>query len=813
VRLNRVYARDFGRITEVEVPLGPGLNVLHGPNDLGKSSLVEAIRLALLLPFSSSHAKPWAPGSGAGGRPTVELDFQIDRDHWRVRKEFGSRGKAVLSWSKDGVDWDVQEQARGVDGKLRRILQWGIPEPGGTRGQQGMPDSFLATALLSTQHEVDAVLRATVDEDRDGSARDRIADALSAMAEDPLFSFIFEDVQAKRDEAFTPTGNLRRARDSALVRLGDRVRELREARDAASQKVADSTGVETTLQALIDARGAWQTALDLAAEAAEAAEACVAAERAQAEAVEAVAAARAEVAATDTLAREVARLETVVADRRKAAQASLSTVGAARDRRETARSAMEAVEIRLRAEANTSDALARQAAELRKAEAQRALEQAQAQVEAADRVSALEAAVTAAAAELDAVREKAATADRAAEAAERERAEAALALGQLAELERRLDRLDAEAALERALEAVARRESLQEDKRTAAAALATATAERAAVVVPNSEALRELRALDRDRQVARATLAVGLRVTVTPRWPLELGVVADGESKAPVRLSEPKTVTAEREVTLDLGAVTVEVVGGAADAVARAEALDARWAAEAVPHLQAAGKQAALDRAREQRAAAGPGVPVTEANAALESARTALAQARSELDALAGQEAARQSAQGAELDAAKAALHDAVAALEHAETARSSHLGQALGPGVSARFAQLTDRRYAKLELDAALATSGVRVGHHLRSPDRLSVGTREQLATLYRLARARQLDTVLVLDDQLVQSDGLRMDWFRQLLWDEAAAQQVIVLTCRPLDYLPADGWQGAPIVELGTTLHSRNMEQLLRT
>jgi hypothetical protein len=43
------------------------------------------------------------------------------------------------------------------------------------------------------------------------------------------------------------------------------------------------------------------------------------------------------------------------------------------------------------------------------------------------------------------------------------------------------------------------------------------------------------------------------------------------------------------------------------------------------------------------------------------------------------------------------------------------------------------------------------------------------------------------VLDDQLVQSDGPRMDWFRALLTDKARDFQVIVFTCRQGDYLPA--------------------------
>jgi len=53
-------------------------------------------------------------------------------------------------------------------------------------------------------------------------------------------------------------------------------------------------------------------------------------------------------------------------------------------------------------------------------------------------------------------------------------------------------------------------------------------------------------------------------------------------------------------------------------------------------------------------------------------------------------------------------------------------------------------------------------------------------------LSLAEYLRTTIVLDDQLVQSDASRMDWFRNLLREKARLFQIIVFTCRPGDYLP---------------------------
>jgi hypothetical protein len=55
----------------------------------------------------------------------------------------------------------------------------------------------------------------------------------------------------------------------------------------------------------------------------------------------------------------------------------------------------------------------------------------------------------------------------------------------------------------------------------------------------------------------------------------------------------------------------------------------------------------------------------------------------------------------------------------------------------------------------------------------------------LYRLSLAEYLGSTIILDDQLVQSDDNRMDWFRALLVEKARTFQILVFTCRPGDYL----------------------------
>jgi uncharacterized protein YhaN len=137
--------------------------------------------------------------------------------------------------------------------------------------------------------------------------------------------------------------------------------------------------------------------------------------------------------------------------------------------------------------------------------------------------------------------------------------------------------------------------------------------------------------------------------------------------------------------------------------------------------------------------------------------------------------------------------------MNEADAAQASNLGQALGPAIAGRFQELTRRRYETVQLTAQLAMEGIMVSGAVRPTEQISVGTREQLSTLYRLSLAEYLGSTIVLDDQLVQSDDNRMDWFRGLLAEKAHIFQILVFTCRPGDYL-----EKAALVPEGSAVHA---------
>ncbi len=141
--------------------------------------------------------------------------------------------------------------------------------------------------------------------------------------------------------------------------------------------------------------------------------------------------------------------------------------------------------------------------------------------------------------------------------------------------------------------------------------------------------------------------------------------------------------------------------------------------------------------------------------------------------------------------------------LREVENEEGAHLGRALAGPVTTKFIELTRGRYTELRLDAALKTDALGVAKTaVEGTDvlaALSVGTRDQLATLIRLTIADQLRSAIVLDDHLVHTDPKRLEWFRSVLTQTALNTQVIVLTCRPGDYLSTNELaDGAPARDL---------------
>jgi hypothetical protein len=989
----------FGCVGRSRIEFKPGLNVLYGANEVGKSSIARAIRFALLLPSSSSAAEPWVPWTG-GGDPAVTLVFRNGTDYYRVKKVFGTN-TASLERSSDGIGWANLARAREVEARLRALLQWGIPEPGGAKAPKGLPESFLASALLADQDDVASIFEQDLDGDGVDSGRVRVRAALQAMAQDPLFKSVLEAAQARVDEAFTLGGQRKRGARDPFKRMADEVATRQRERDEAEQAatagrllaqrvlelrqdaaVADRDLQEKTAQReALQQRRARQTALATA----------IAARAAGQALDDAVTVAATKVQAAEDVLRQLEHripgLRQTEEETRKTFEVATADATAAREKRNSELAQEETAIFRERETLRVRQARVDAELALRRADDLRqqgnaiedTLRTLDSEIEALEAVEPWT--------ELRAVRASLETAiQRAGRVAELATQAAGLSSqatamwptagshllpdGQrLAELRTLRHKLDvAETKLDVGLsvevrggpsvmvsvdgaavepkaspfvveaqksthlewdggievsvrggrtgdrEAVERlrkewRETtaqvfvavgvadlpaleeaclLDSAKKSRAEALthgaAQKDAERAALGDPAADEERSsARILELEHRLEGSEMAA-IEAVATAHGPKAHAVLAKkkkereahGMTLAKVRaqesvLRERVAASTNTHAIADLDAEVCELARAAEDLDRRAKKLAAdRQVLDAPPVKSDAIEEAvtAAKRALEdalakigsavserdswiarlqERGSAAAGVDIAALTRVEETARAAASKdgsiveeteiikarkaeedAETHHEALVGElrksEGALHYSGGAaadervhELDAALQRAHEKQATLEdeyeawkllaetlkEAERTQATHLGNLLAPDLAARLQAVAGQRYSGIALSPHLSLEGIDAGGGRRELERLSIGTREQLSTLFRLCLAERLRSALVLDDQLVQSDPDRLRWFRRALRQTAATGvQVVVLTCRPDDYLEPAEMPPPHVIDLGVVV-----------
>ena len=588
--IRQIAVRHFSGIRSAEVSFEHGLNVLHGPNEIGKSTLVGAMRAALLLQHGATAArdfKDWHTDQP----PQVKLTFETEPQRiWRVRKSFGrgADGSSYLDFSRDGTTFTQDAKGREVDGRIRDLLRWGLPVPGGKGRPKGFSESFLATTLLADQRAVAAVLDRSLDDDADESGKGQLTAALQALAEDPVFRAVVARTQKRVDEAFTSTGHLSRRRGSPWVDLRDQRQDADQRRNEIRRRVTESDDARARVDQcraeldeagsrLDDARrrcqrvaAAWerQQARDTAG--AEVAGAERERDRIRGlrddldKARRELSAAEEAVGAAEAGMAEAAETERRAGDRLATARKRLAELesGHARQKRTIRKQEIENLRLRNRGRRTEVERVKAEASEVRDLEAA---------------MQRLRTDLTARSRELSAIGsrvQQAQAQDRKDDAEVRRISERVLGLKLLA-LRRQIAAIDE--SVRRAKELQARAQAKAEQ----ANALRTSVA---ALSLPNSEQVEHLRTLQTDLRVAEEALQVGVSVRITPIRPLSLTTRADEgppqTDNLTDNLTRPVSVEADARVRLDLeGVGQIEIQGGRRDSRERASRLRTEWTA------------------------------------------------------------------------------------------------------------------------------------------------------------------------------------------------------------------------------------------
>jgi AAA domain-containing protein len=254
VRITKLSVRDFRRYREFEVPLAPGLTIVHGPNEAGKTTIQRALELVLTRKATAGGAemdgmRSWDASDEA--RPVITIEFEAEDDEngngngtgpklGSVTKEFrGQKGTVRLEF-----DGQVITDPTLADQALAELT--GIPT-----------EAFFRSTASIRHHEL-------ADLDRDEAAlRDRLqasisgADRGTSRAKRKLEKAIFE----LRTQGAKNPGRLKVAeehvdRERSLVEQGElALQQLERDRDTlagAKDRRAEAEGALVERRAMLD---------------------------------------------------------------------------------------------------------------------------------------------------------------------------------------------------------------------------------------------------------------------------------------------------------------------------------------------------------------------------------------------------------------------------------------------------------------------------------------------------------------------------------------------------------------------------------
>jgi DNA repair exonuclease SbcCD ATPase subunit len=583
MRFASLKVESFQTIRRAEVELVRGLNIVYGPNDLGKSTLVAALRAALLVVPSSAEADSFTSWY-SGDSPRVELTFiDADERHWRIRKTFAASPSAELLHSKDGGEFTMDCRGREVEEKLRTMLAWGIPAPGGKGAPRGPVESFLSTVLLAGQTKTDSIFECSLAADRDQNAKVRLSRALAALAQDPLFKTVLAEAQAEVDLYFTPSGRYKHGRSSPFTSAREEVQKLDGELEQLRKQTEESQAIEHDLHAKREERSRVLERLNE-----------VRARLAWAEAAGRLRASRQLLDEIDGEAERLRQMDQSVQSLEARLVDKDRELADAKEGCERAENALRAAEEAHRAATSEDFArdheIRRMRIETRLSELAQRIGDAQRTKEHVDAaISAREAVKEARIALEEATREyERLAADATAGAAGAELARAIVAFvrwRQAVNANVGADRARSDAA--RAQSEAAARESEAAEVQAEIVAIEEER-RRQSDRLPSSEQAAQVQRLARELDLAEAALGGGLTVLVRPAAGVIVRATAD--HREIIDVTESGEVVAERTVTLTIGDLAgIDILAGTAEKRQTVELLRRRWSDNAEPMFAAAG--------------------------------------------------------------------------------------------------------------------------------------------------------------------------------------------------------------------------------
>ncbi len=232
--LTRVRAESWRALRDaVELAeLSPGLNVVHGPNETGKSTLMDAICRGFFDRHKTAGVamlgrRPWGTELG----PRVAVDFAVGDDRYRLEKRFLDGASTVLHRLLDGGGMEKLAENQRADDRLLELASGRAAPAGLTK-----PEHWgLCQILWAGQGEA---TRLAVGDDQQA----RLREALRVTLDAGPAAAVEAEVRRRYDAVFTPEGKVRSGRHRPeLAKLGEELAaaDAEAARLAAERSAAD----------------------------------------------------------------------------------------------------------------------------------------------------------------------------------------------------------------------------------------------------------------------------------------------------------------------------------------------------------------------------------------------------------------------------------------------------------------------------------------------------------------------------------------------------------------------------------------------
>ncbi len=178
MQISHIILKDFGRFGDFSCDFSPGLNLIKGPNEAGKSTLAEAVMALLFVDPASGGTKiPKAVNWEGNQGPVIEAILDIDGSSFKLTKDFGQGVEEILKGNEKILSGDTGNINAWVSDKL------GMPSP----------EVFKATACIG-QGEISHI------DDSIEAIKDKLESLVTGGREELAASITIKKIRERIDQ-------------------------------------------------------------------------------------------------------------------------------------------------------------------------------------------------------------------------------------------------------------------------------------------------------------------------------------------------------------------------------------------------------------------------------------------------------------------------------------------------------------------------------------------------------------------------------------------------------------------------------------